>query len=1259
MAISFDVAPYYDDTVENAIPNNYMRILFKPEVAVQARELTALQSILQNQIGSLAGFVFQDGSPVSGGHISLDTTVTSLQLNQQFANVDINLSDFLVNGNATLITDTTGSNVKAYVMAVDSTQANPVILVKYLTATTFTNGQTIQVATGIQTQASLISANSSNPGSIVSIASGTFYSGGYFIDVQPQTIVVDSTTNTPSARIGLQIEESIITSALDSTLLDPALGSSNYQAPGADRYQYLLVLSTRSFSSTDDSAFYDLLEVQNGLITKQIDYPVFADLDKALAERTYDTSGDFTVNPFGVSVAANVSNTSNFDLVVTPGKAYVNGFEFQTIGTQRLSVPKALQTNTVNSFGMSMEFGNILTTANLRSGNVSGFFDIADFANVDLHVTQTNTIVTTNATTYTATKMGVARLRDVEFLGLGQYLAYITDINITGNNFTALGGNANTILLPPGYIVAANAYANVLVTVNTGGVIDSRTIVSYANVSRAATLDRPLTINANSTSNCTLNYAIKDVDALTITPTSFAANVYYAQNTSTPFYASMDIGVGGRDAAGNTILSDTQFNKLIFQLPQNYIAQNTINNATFSHRKNLFSQTFTSGNLTISTGSGLGTGESFPYGFTGNYLSDAVANANFLITVRNAQSSNLANGVVINWDRNSNPGGNGVFQTDSTHVTIVLGTAATITGDILLTVKVTNAAQSSVARRTKTLVGNVSNTVLLATDTYTHGNAVIGSVNANTVYIDTTNAYVWFTSHPDLVKSPGLRLGMGIADAFNIIKIYDSGNPVYAPNTTNAIDITSRYALDSGQRDNYYDHSALILQTGNLPPSGQVVAMLQFFQHDSVNGFFDCDSYNATIYNTEQIPYYNSTKYGTFTLRDCIDFRPTRTPGYTANIQSFSLTGLDLPQPDGSFQLGYQFYLPRIDKFQVTKNKNFRIVQGVPNVYPQPPADSDDSMTCYVLNVPAFTANVKAINLQYIENKRYTMKDIGALDSRIQQLEYYSALSQLEAQTVNEKILYQDGVTAKDQYGIIADNFGAYSIADVSNPDLQCYMEPGSLGPLKAQWPLALRFASNTGSIFFNGKNYCLSFTETPAVQQNAAGTFESVQPTLFAQFRGQIVLTPSTDAYFSQNLIPHTTTSAPVVPTPLSEPSSPTLVVFSATPIAPTVVAAGVSLRSQETYGITASGFLNGSKSGYVYLATGAPAQYVYSSTLPAYGVVNVLGNWYGTPISTITSIASNTQPTQLGSSIPLAAGGNLVTGSRSGIVIGSGLNL
>ena len=462
------------------------------------------------------------------------------------------------------------------------------------------------------------------------------------------------------------------------------------------------------------------------------------------------------------------------------------------------------------------------------------------------------------------------------------------------------------------------------------------------------------------------------------------------------------------------------------------------------------------------------------------------------------------------------------------------------------------------------------------------------------------------------------------------------------------IDITSNYSLDSGQRDSYYDHAALILRSGANPPTGQTVVMLQYYSHDSVLGFFDVDSYSANAYATGLIPYYNSTKFGTtFSLRDSIDFRPTRTIGTTANVQAFTLNGLSLPQPDHSFQLSFQFYLPRIDKLQVTKDKVVRIKQGTPSQYPAPPSDSDDAMTLYVLTIPAYTANVKDIQVQYIENKRYTMRDVGALDKRIQQLEYYSSLSQLESQAVNEKILYNDNVTAKDQYGIIADDFGSFSIADTQSTSLRCFLEQGSMGPYKVQTPLALNFSTSSGGGYnLSDKVYSLSFTETAALVQNTATTYISVQPFLFAQFKGVCKLSPETDSYYSANIPPtiiappaSPATETPPLPPP---PAAATLpLANNATPVK-TVVGSAVSLTPP-------SGILS-----YYSVAGsfGIPYPSVYvPNNFTGYGVFNNVYNWLGTPINSVTAQSQTTPPSNLGTPLQLASGGQLTQGTAFNI--------
>ena len=167
MALNFDVAPYYDDfdALNGAHNNNYMRILFKPGYAVQARELTQSQSILQNQIASFADNIFQNGSPVSGGHLTYDNSVISIQLQPTYANTPIALADFqdqlITNANTQILQ-------KAIVISTDDTLASNTsagaLVVKYLSGFQFAYGDSLVTNSPNQTQhaATILAANVSN-----------------------------------------------------------------------------------------------------------------------------------------------------------------------------------------------------------------------------------------------------------------------------------------------------------------------------------------------------------------------------------------------------------------------------------------------------------------------------------------------------------------------------------------------------------------------------------------------------------------------------------------------------------------------------------------------------------------------------------------------------------------------------------------------------------------------------------------------------------------------------------------------------------------------------------------------------------------------------------------------------------------------------------------------------------------------------------------------------------------------------------------
>ena len=309
LTTNFNADPYYDDY--NA-DDAYYRILFRPGFAVQAREVTQLQTILQKQVERHGSHIFQDGSIVLGCELNYDNNIKTIQLETQFAGADIVTGDF-ANG---IVTGGT-SNARAVVIksAAATATDQPVIVINYLNANEFQDGETVTVE-GTSTQANTvstagaagISTGAQTNAAVVSCQSGVFYVGGYFVFKEAETIILEKFNSTPSYRVGFQVTESIVTSDTDGNLLDPAQGAYNYAAAGANRFKVVLGLSAKTYTADDaveaaaDENFYQLLKLESGKKVEEIDYPVYSNLEKTLAKRTHDTSGNYTVTPFNLQL---------------------------------------------------------------------------------------------------------------------------------------------------------------------------------------------------------------------------------------------------------------------------------------------------------------------------------------------------------------------------------------------------------------------------------------------------------------------------------------------------------------------------------------------------------------------------------------------------------------------------------------------------------------------------------------------------------------------------------------------------------------------------------------------------------------------------------------------------------------------------------------------------------------------------------------------------------------------------------------------
>ena len=228
----FNLSPYYDDFNES---KKFHRILFRPSFAVQARELTQSQTILQNQIERVGDHLFKQGAMIIPGQVSIDTSYYAVKLSSiesGFTLSSFSVGDILTGGTSGVTAEVVNT------VATDGTDPDT-IYVKYNATGTdntdlvFADGETL--TSNADTPVTCV-VDTTSTGSAAGVQSGTYYINGFFVQVDTSTLILDKYTNTPSYRIGFTVTESFVTPNDDASLNDNAAGSSNANAPGAHRF---------------------------------------------------------------------------------------------------------------------------------------------------------------------------------------------------------------------------------------------------------------------------------------------------------------------------------------------------------------------------------------------------------------------------------------------------------------------------------------------------------------------------------------------------------------------------------------------------------------------------------------------------------------------------------------------------------------------------------------------------------------------------------------------------------------------------------------------------------------------------------------------------------------------------------------------------------------------------------------------------------------------------------------------------------------
>lgn len=1026
---NFNTPPYFDDYDAN---NNFYRVLFRPSTAVQARELTQLQSILQDQVDKFGRHIFIEGSIVEGCSIYFDNKLDYIKILDNYSNGTAisTISEFVGK-------KVRSANTGLEAIVVDAISgfesANPdlnTLYIKYLNSGTYANGttqkkydasQVVQIRTaaanalyGTVTVGNS-TVNAVGVGYSVGISEGVVFQKGFFIRVDAQSVIVTKYNNLPNGvSVGFKTNESVVTADSDESLLDNALGAPNYNAPGANRLKLTANLVVRTTDNTSVNAtssntdnFFSIVDFESGFPTVVRTDPQYAQLGRQLAKRTYEESGHYILDPFELSVTANTSNTTYHSLAVDRGVGYVQGYRVEFINKKNTPIRKGTDVSSITDQSVGVGYGGYVTV-----NNFVGNFDTENFTKVSLRNASANAIANSQYSNRTApgSEIGTAYVRAVDYnsgtpgLANATFNLYLYDINM-----------ANT-------------------------------------------------------------YNFKDVRC--ISSSNAAANAFG------------DAVLTGSEA----VLVDSNLDSLVFNIGRAAIA-NTSNRSYITRQ--VKSVTFTSGNNTTLTPDGANTVFADVGSLTQNQK------ANFIIIPTSANT-----GVDIGKPINIVTAGS--ITTTTNTATIATGLSVDFNADVYFNVERQNPAPLAKIVKKDVHVG---------------------------IYANTTN--------------PGNTVGpwpLGLSDVYKIKAVYQGAT--LSNTETNNVDY---FTLDTGQRDSYYGHAYLKIKpgTGHTVTANQyLLVVLDCFQanNGSGNGYFTVDSYpiddsvganTVSTIKTAEVPIYVSANGSAYALRDSIDFRPvmTNTAVYATSNSTATVSPVDghgaantfnsaltlIPAPDTTAELNLNFYLGRRDKVTLTSSGKINVIEGIASLTPTTPKDQEGAMTLGVVNIPPYPSLTQAEARTYdrfdylithalLQQRRYTMRDVGVLDQRINNLEYYTLLSTLEQET--DKLLITDSAgNNRFKNGIYVDSFNDFKIADITNPEFKASIDTkGSiLRPkiLNAYIPLTEKTLSN---VTRTGSRLTLNYSHTPFITQPFASKVRNCAEALVYVWKGSVKLTPDGD---------------------------------------------------------------------------------------------------------------------------------------------------
>lgn len=1196
----FNIDPYYDDFDQN---KKYLKMLFRPGYALQARELTQIQTILQNQIERFGNFVFDDGSIVYGGQITEIPTKTGYL--EGLTGAGVGPEDL----NDVVVEITNGSDVGyakiIYGMREErSVQGNfNVIFFQQLSGVSLTGGTVEGTFGGLNFSAGLTGVVDDSL--VVFVDEGIRYTNGYFVMNDPQRLGLfeRDEVNTDiysysnvSSSVGFEVNKSIVTSQEDETLKDPANGSYNFNAPGADRFKIDLLISQRSLTGTEETVvtdpfsrvnFIEFLRVFEGNVVKKEKYADLGALEDTLARRTYDESGNYVVDPFELSVIPN-SNSQLLNAKLDTGKAYIFGYEFETQGSVIKPFNKSRNISSEIGFDLDTQVGPYtLVTFSGYTGFAGGlsfgyglssyyptvYFDARNGYALDEviespidsvrfridSIPEYDTFIP-GLTLYASTNPNMEGTADAEILGTVRKV----QTEYSNNNLFAtievvppfergLSAIAQGLTFPDGllsfftsnetfYISGGSGFAEG----NTSQVftVDGDTVTLFRSVEKSSlTGGIPLDVfgsakikNIQILSGNTYKLFLGDIniqDGRSISEVKryylggFEPESYYAQ----PTFFAQESPTNIYSPSGESLVYYSNFDDEIHEFTDLQFAVDVVR---VFDQINVIDTTLTPGGSscenepycfewTLPSSLVLDSSDQWGLNFSANEVAIPISSSNF-ITLYNEDGP--IDALYRLQGGGADPNELWFYFKEFPKRPITL-----ITSHVVKPLGGSSTRKKTLIELSKDETDSVLN--------------FFSGVGEDEGY--------WVSY---------LKNGSDFeTDVYEIVGLTSDGSGV-------------PFEFDSGQKDSYYDFSKIKIKKtagilngnpANTELASYDITYRKFIHDNSAKGpFVGGNEGNAKSYfmsgetideltssdpglgNRDDMPFELIPSFTTkdgrlINLRNAIDFRPVR----IGDTSSFKLRG---PYDDTGSDSGrvvsahpysgydnfleYQTYLSRIDKIFLNRNKTFSLVEGIPSTNPQAPSDNPDSMTLYSIVVNPYTFNENDVTIKQENNRRYTMRDIGDLEKRIEKIEYYSTLNALELEAKSYPIYDSYGMEIPKK-AVLVDQFTNANSADVLSSDFTVSINKDK-NELKPNFTLYEKSAvSSSGTLSSDitigssltydadSKVVTFAYTTTPYLENLLANSSRKINSNAIVNYNGSLKITPHCDRWFSTNKSP------------------------------------------------------------------------------------------------------------------------------------------